>query len=280
MSRILVIGATGRLGRWVVAGLQSRGLELCAFTRDASAAQRVLGPDVPLALGDLGAPATIEAALRGVSRVFLLSPISETLATQQIALIQAAQAARVEGLVKLSGSSWTLSPPGTSLSGDAHRQVDAALARSGLRGVSLQPNAWMQVALGRLADDLRQGRIDSRFPDAPVSYIDARDIADVAVELLARAELPEGPLVLTGGEALTHRDIAAWAETRVHHPVVVRDLGALPPAEPSSFTEAAHAQFATLIRRGVAAEVTTTVSSLLGRAPRTVAAFLNEQLAH
>ena len=63
------------------------------------------------------------------------------LAAQQSRVIEAAQAAGLSHIVKLSGSDWTIKPAGFSLSGDAHGHVEQFLQDSGISHVVLRPNA-------------------------------------------------------------------------------------------------------------------------------------------
>ena len=65
-----------------------------------------------------------------------------------------------------------------------------------LPAVVLRPNAWMQVGLSRIAADLSSGDVlRSQHLGAGVSYLDARDIADVAVEALLNPEAAQQRLV-------------------------------------------------------------------------------------
>lgn len=275
---VLVTGATGRLGRLLVPRLLARGVPVRVLTRDPVRAQAVLGPAVEAVPGSPAQPDSLPAAVAGASAVFLLSPITPTLDEEQIAVADAAAAAGVARIVKLSGSEWTLTPPGRSLSGDLHARVERHLARLGVPHLALRPNAWMQVALGRLAEQVRSGIWTHAFGQAATSTIDARDIADVAVHALLDADADGSAWVLTGGQALTQAAIAALASRISGRPLEIREATAGTAAGAAGdFLQTVHQQFFALIRAGEAAEVTPTVRDLLGRAPRTVEAFVREQ---
>lgn len=282
--RVLVTGATGKLGQLLVPRLLARGVAVRALTRQPEHARRVLGPAVEIAAGDLGQPATLDAALRGVTHLFLLSPIDPLLAVHQGNAIAAAERAGVQRIVKLSGSAWTTTPPGRSLSGDLHAAVERQLAQSGIAHLVLQPNAWAQVALGRLAEPLQQGdALTDPFAGARVAYIDARDIADVAVAALLETAVqpPEdgGPWVLTGPEPLDFADLAAAAGAALGRTVAVQAPGpaSQAPAALPAFTAQVHAQFRQLIAAGAARETTSTVERVLGRPARSVRDHVAEQ---
>lgn len=64
--RVLVTGATGKLGNAVVQILAERGDRVVALVRDRERAAELLGPEVEIAVGDVTDPASIERAARGV----------------------------------------------------------------------------------------------------------------------------------------------------------------------------------------------------------------------
>lgn len=66
---VLVLGATGTIGREVVAGLIAAGTPVRAFTRDSAAAHRLLPAVVEIVEGDLTSTADLTHALDGVSGV-------------------------------------------------------------------------------------------------------------------------------------------------------------------------------------------------------------------
>lgn len=281
--QVLVTGATGRLGRLLVPRLLARGAKVRAFTRQAGLAIELREQGAAPALGDFGDAAALRGALHGVSHLFLLSPITPELAAHQTAAIEAAAEAGVQRIVKLSGSHWTIEPPGRSLSGDAHGAIEAALRRSSIAHQVLRPNAWLQVMLARLADELAAGDVLQVPPGDPqVAYIDARDIADVAVEALLTdapgtgAEAPQ-PWVLTGARAIGYAEIARIASRLTGRAI---STAPRPPTQAvPSYIAQVHAQFAALIGAGEAAPVTDTVQRVLGRPPRTVEAFVEEAVA-
>ena len=281
-SPIIITGATGRLGRIVTKLLLDRGERVRVFTRRPAVATSLFGDAAEIAVGDFDERASLDRALGGVEKVLLLSPISQHLVRDQIGVIDAAERHHVARIVKISGSDWTIEPSGQSISGDAHAAVEAHLEASLIENVAIRPNGWMQVSLPNLIAQVKADQaLFSPYGDAGVGMIDARDIADVAVHQLLASHVTPGPLVITGGEIVTARDIATIASRLLHRPVVItneRPAGLVPPHSPESFEGRAVAQFMTLIRAGRAAQTTDTVQRLLGRAPRTVAEFLAQHL--
>jgi uncharacterized protein YbjT (DUF2867 family) len=68
---VLVTGATGRVGRAVVAELLGAGVPVRALTRRPDAAALPAGVEV--VAGDLTVPESLDGALQGTSAVFLHS---------------------------------------------------------------------------------------------------------------------------------------------------------------------------------------------------------------
>ncbi|MGV1925340.1 NmrA family NAD(P)-binding protein [Agrobacterium tumefaciens] len=280
-ATILVTGATGKLGQRVVSRLLQKEAKVRVLTRRGEDALKLWGDRVDISEGNFSDPASLKEASRATDTVFLLSPIGETLAADQNAVIDAALSASVSRIVKISGSDWTIANAARSISGAAHAEVEKHLAGSGIAHTVLRPNAWMQVALEPVVAALRQGEdVPARFGAAAVSFIDADDIADVAVHALTASTSVSGALVLTGGEALTALEIARIAARILHRPVGISHHSAsVFPPHISAFEQKAIGEFGQLIREGLAASVNDNIERITGRLPRTVEAYLRARLA-
>lgn len=275
---VLVTGATGRLGRLIVDRLVAANQPVRVYARRPDAAHALFGARVQLAHGTFEDEAALGRALAGIERVLLLSPIGADLSRQQIAVADAAAAAGVRRIVKISGSNWTIGTDGRSISGDAHAAVERHLGGLPLQSVSLRPNAWMQVSLANTINRaLAHESILALNPDAGIGYIDTRDIADVAVHELIAEDVPAAILDLSGPESVTPRRIAGLLAEKLGRPV---SLVTPPPTRtPDGFEHRAVGEFATLIAEGRAAYTTSAVSDLLGRSPRSTESFVSETLA-
>jgi len=280
-ATILVTGATGKLGQRVVSRLLQKEAKVRVLTRQREDALKLWGDRVDIAEGNFSDPASLKEASRGIGTVFLLSPIGETLAADQKAVIDAALSAGVSRIVKISGSDWTIANAARSISGAAHAEVEKHLIGSGIAHAVLRPNAWMQVALEPVVVALRKGEdVPARFGDAAVSFIDADDIADVAVHALTASVPVSGTFVLTGGEALTALEIARIAARILHRPVgISHNSGTAFPPDIGVFEQKAIGEFGQLIREGLAASINDTIHQITGRLPRSVEDYLRARLA-
>ena len=106
---ILVTGATGLNGGLVVRRLSEKGIPVRALvrepdTRNATKADALrMLPGVTVVSGDLAQPASLAGALDGVDKAVLISSSDAAMADSQSAFVDAAKAASVGHIVKLSG---------------------------------------------------------------------------------------------------------------------------------------------------------------------------------
>src|SRR4030095_11902870 len=100
---ILITGATGNNGQELVRPLTAMGQPVRAFVRNPAEAARLKGPNIDLAVGNFEKPETLDAALQGVEKAFLLNPGAGRSVHWQRAFIESARRAGVKHVVKFSG---------------------------------------------------------------------------------------------------------------------------------------------------------------------------------
>ena len=138
---ILVVGATGTVGREVVRQLAERGARVRAFVRDEQRGRAILGRfEAEYAVGDLAAPASVARAARGCAGLFLLTQDGPRQVEHAVSAARAAAVAGVGHIAVLSSSSSAPDAP-FSWSRDHHaieRQVETlGVAYSHLRAALL-----------------------------------------------------------------------------------------------------------------------------------------------
>ena len=270
LGTVLVTGATGTVGSVLARLLAENGTSVRAVSR------RGLSPD-PKAKGidaravDLREPQAVAAALTGVQRLFLATPLEEDMAAVAARVVEQARRAGVRQVVRLSAFG---AGGGATRLAAIHAQTEECLRRSGLAWVSLRPNAFMQNTIGEFAGSIRRhSRFHAPQGDGRVSVIDARDVAAVAARLLTQSPPTTGCFDLTGPEALSNHDIASLLTQALGHPVDYLDT---PPGETRATLLAAGVsrwltdivmELYELSARGGAARVSSQVSELLGRPP-------------
>src|ERR1043166_8543812 len=135
---ILITGATGTNGRELIQQLTIAGQRVRAMVRDPKKATELQGNNVEIVAGDFSNPASVEDALRGAEKAFLLTPVAEGFADWQRNFIAAAQRAKIRHLVKFSGMGATRDS-GSELM-RMHAETDELLRKSGVPFTILQPN--------------------------------------------------------------------------------------------------------------------------------------------
>jgi uncharacterized protein YbjT (DUF2867 family) len=192
MSRILVTGATGNVGRLVVDALRERGArDVRALTAHP---ERAALPDgVEVVRGWIGRPETVRAALDGVERMYL-APHPPT-AGAVAALAAAAGVRRIVALSGVDGSFW--------------HDIEAAVDASGAATTHLEPGEFMANAL-EWAEQIRAtGAVRDAHPRAANAPIDLGDIAAVAAVALLDEGHEGRRYPLTGPQSLTRAQRAA-----------------------------------------------------------------------
>lgn len=283
MNPILVTGATGTVGSHVVRELRERGVAARAFVRDPQRAAALLGDDVPLAVGDFTDPASIRAALDGVQRVFLCCGNHPGQVADETNVIDAAAAAGVRRLVKISA-------PGSQLDAPVefariHARIEAHLAGSGVPAVVLRPGFYLTNLLAG-ADTIRSmGRFFLPAGDAKVAMTDPRDVAAVAAVALTEDGHEGRAYAVTGPALVTCTEVAEHLGTALRRPVEfvdVPDDAARAGMTQAGVPEWLAEQIVLLwgeLRRGGGGTTTDVVRVLTGREPRGVAEFVRDHAA-
>lgn len=207
MANILVTGATGTIGSNLVEKLAAAKVPARALVRSREKAERIEQLGLETALGDLEKPDTLQAALSGIEKVFLLSAPEERQAELQSNLIEAAKSAGVRHIVKLSAIGVGSGLESISL-GRLHRQTEEEIERSGIAYTHLRPNGFMQNSF-MFANTIRtQNAFYAPLGGARVSYVDARDVSMVAFATLTEDGHEAQAYEITGPEALSYSDMA------------------------------------------------------------------------
>lgn len=189
MTKILVTGATGNVGRELIRQLPTADVRLLS----RSAADAVTG--------DLARPESLTAALDGVSVVFLIWPFLTADAAP--AVLEQVGGRRV---VYLSSSG--LSEGHDDPINRMHAELERLLERHAGDWTILRSNTIASNARGWAAQIRSTGVV--RGPDIPATaVVHERDLASVAARALRSDELAGERLVLTGPQVVTRADQVA-----------------------------------------------------------------------
>ncbi|WP_186072319.1 SDR family oxidoreductase [Burkholderia gladioli] len=211
---ILVTGATGRVGRHVVAQLSQRGATVRVLTRDPAKAN--FAPDVEVAKGDLLDLDSLREAFSGVKTLFLLNAVTGDEFTQAIITLNIAREAGIDRVVYLSvfDADHAVNVPHFAVKYGAERMLQAM----GFSATILRPTYFIDNEV-MIQDIVKNyGVYPMPIGSKGVAMADARDIGEVAaIELIRRdqapGKLPIETINIVGPDALTGTDAAAiWSE--------------------------------------------------------------------
>jgi uncharacterized protein YbjT (DUF2867 family) len=202
MAAVLVTGSTGTVGAFVVEELLGRGTQVRAAVRpgrDGGAGPTRVA-EVELDFRD---PSTFEAALAGVSRVFLMRPPQMSDAKEMRPFIDAMATRGVEQVAFLSVQG------AGSNSFVPHHGIERYLKRSGLPWTFLRPSFFMQnLSTTHRADICERNEVYVPAGRGKTNFIDAADVAEaIGVVLTTPGHLGQA-YEITGGEALTYAEVA------------------------------------------------------------------------
>jgi uncharacterized protein YbjT (DUF2867 family)/predicted SnoaL-like aldol condensation-catalyzing enzyme len=277
---ILITGASGSVGRAVLAEMMTTGAPLRALCRsERDAAQAPAG--VAVAIADFADKASLRAALAGVDTLFLVcSPIRE-LTELESNVIDVAAECGVRHVVlnsALGAGDYPKSFPSW------HRAVEDKLKASGMGYTLVRPNSFHQNILAYLAPSIRaQGAFYSSTGAARYSYLDVRDIAAViAKALVSPSEHAGKTYELNGPEAVSNAELAARISRAAERPVTYVDIPETAQRDSMLGIGMPEWQVEALLdlqryyTGGQGGEVDGVLATLLGRPPIGLDAFLEE----
>lgn len=281
---ILVTGATGTVGGYLVQQLCGQSHPVRALVRSQEKADSLRGYDCETAIGSYEDAPSLHRALEGVDRLFLLSAGGEQMAEQELVMVRAVQRAHAQvRVVKLAAAG--VDGPGDSRFLRAHSTAIQALKEAGIATTVLAPSSFMQNFLMWAGSVQEQGSFFLPAGDAAISHVDARDVAAVAAHVLTSEGHEGATYTVTGPEAVTYQQVAQTLSSLLDKPVQYVDVP--PAAAREAMTGGAVPEWVAdgllelfeIYRSGAAAGVTDEVHKATGRPARSVADFLHDHLS-
>lgn len=281
-ERILVTGATGKLGREIVRILHENGETVRAATRFPTEAASLFDDACEVVEMDYDSTETWDNAVQWVDRLFLMPPPFDPHAFETLApFLDWAVASGVARVVLLSAMGVNRAPD------LALHRLEQHLAGLGVSDTALRPNLYMQnLSSGLVLDSIRQeGRIEVCAPTGRVSFVDAADVARVAARALTQNAFDGITVTLTGAEAVGFEEIAdrisAVAGRSITFDAVtperMREI-LIAAHWPAASADVAVAMFES-IERGEREPVTHDLPELLGHQPRSLDDFVTSNAA-
>ncbi|HZA90434.1 MAG TPA: NAD-dependent epimerase/dehydratase family protein [Solirubrobacterales bacterium] len=259
--RLLVTGATGKVGNAVARRLVERGDHVAALVRDVNRARDLLPTEVELVPGDVTDPASVREAARGAEGVFNCMGIYEQWLPDQttfhdvntIGALNVIAASRQAGVPRAVHTSTfdvfeaerggtvredrvARQPKGTAYERSKQRAEELVLgeSRHGIEVVIVNPSAvygpgpWARVGIDRVLRDAIRGRLPA-VPPGGMTIAFVEDVAAAQLEAFERGR-PGERYILADGFA-TNRELCALA-------VETAGRGRVPPTLPAALAKA------------------------------------------
>lgn len=270
---ILITTPNGKVGQEIVRQLQARGeaIRIGAHTVEKA---RAAFPGAEVVHLDLADESSVRAALAGVDRLYFATP-SEVPAEPFVPVAGLAREAGVRRIVRLSAM-------GVQYGESPMRQIERSVEASGVDWTFLRPNWFMQNYSTFMAPAVREGVLAEPAEHGATSFVDARDIAAVAVAALTGDGHAGQGYTITGPEALTREQVAEHLSAATGRPVRYQPItaeqfedGMRAGGAPDGYVGLMSALYG-FVRAGQTAATSDDVQRVTGQAPRSFAQFAQD----
>ncbi|MFP3356338.1 SDR family oxidoreductase [Planococcus sp. SIMBA_143] len=207
--KILVTGATGKLGSKVVASLlkQVPASDLAVSVRNPEKAEDLRAQGVDVRHGDFDAPETLDQAFQGIDRLLIISTDgdNETRIRQHENAVQAAERAGVKFIAYTSLANATESQ---NLMAPPHVATEAAIIKTGIPYTFLRNNWYLENEIGSIQAVEAGAPWVTSAGEGKVGWALQQDYADAAVAVLTGSG-HENKTYELSGPLLTQEQLAS-----------------------------------------------------------------------
>jgi len=241
-TNLLVLGATGQVGKLVARHLRRSDANLSVGTRSKANLEELAHQFGASRFIDLDDPRTFDEALTDITGLFLLTGYTVAMLVQSKSLIDAAKRNGVKHIVHLGA--FTRDHDAYSTVFAWHQMIEAYLRDSGVAWTNLHPNMFMQSFLSVWSI---KGAVYNAYTSKAVGFTALEDVSEAAAIILM-----EGPDKHNGkdywfsADALTPRQVAETltAATGRKFTAAVRNAGGFTDhaVQPGSAFEPAYAK--------------------------------------
>lgn len=210
---IVITGATGQLGRLVIAALLNKvpANKIVAAVRDIEKAKDIAALGVVVRYADYNQPNSWDAAFQGAEKVLLISSSEIGQRKQQHQTV--IDAAKRAGVSLLAYTSILHADTSTLSLAQEHKETEAAIFASGLPYVILRNGWYLENYIPGIAAAQSLGAVYGAAEEGRISAASREDYANAAAEVLSSAQHSDKIYELAGDAAFTMAEYAAVIST-------------------------------------------------------------------
>ncbi|WP_431282184.1 SDR family oxidoreductase [Humitalea sp. 24SJ18S-53] len=223
--RFLVTGASGQLGRLVVAAIAERaGPEaVAAVVRNPAGSAALFPKGVVIRQGDYARPETLDAAFAGAERLLLIS--SNALGERVAQHRNAIEAAKRAGVARIAYTSVLHADTSALGLAEDHRQTEALIAASGIAFTLLRNGWYTENYAASIPPALQHGAFIGSARDGRISSAARIDYAEAAAVALLDDDAPARAIYeLAGDQSFTLAEFAAELSRQAEREIPYVDL--------------------------------------------------------
>lgn len=278
--QVVMVGATGRHGHFVLEELVARKVAVRALVRTEEAAEKARRSGASdTVIADLNEPASLAAAVAGMEGVFHIGPgFAPNEAAMGVAMVDAARQAGVRKFV-FSG---VIHPAISAMVNHAAKlPVEEALFTSGMDFTVLQPAVFMQFFETTWDDMVNSGRLSFPYSvSSKMSWVDYRDVAEAAALALVGDDLSYGTFELSAEGPVDGVEVAGIASKVLGRQITANQIS---PEEMSSslpqgrLPDGVSRMIDHYNHYGLPGGNPLVLRTILGREPRTLSDYFRER---
>lgn len=280
---ILVTGATGQIGSIVLDHLLGENVQVRAFVRDESKLENKNHPKLKTAVGTFEDRESLKRAMTGVDKLFLVARDNPDQVEQHRNVIEVAEEAGVEHIVKLSAFTASKDSPVSLMRW--HAETEEILRNSSLDWTFIRPHLYMQNILRSGKSVAEEDFLSAPMSDDAFALIDIRDIAEVAAHVLNSEGHASKVYTLTGPDTTTYTEVAEILSELLDKTVDYKYVSQksfynhLIEGGRPSWRAYDLAHIADAYSEGRNITVTNDINKLIGRNARSIREFLTDHLS-
>jgi len=278
---ILLCGVSGRVGGAAAHYLLSQGARVRGLCRSPEKMDELRSLGLEVVSGDLTDSNSIQRALEGVKSALLVTSNNEDQLEQECGFATAAALSGVGHLVKISAIQ--ARPDSPAPIPRTHYRAEQFIGSLGIKSTILRPGFFMQNLLTYAQSISAANQFEMPLGNVKTSFIDARDVGEIAGRILLKPGKESKAHVLTGQKMMSFHDVAEQMSSVLGREIQYIEQSSedfrafLEKVIPSPWhVNALCAQFEQIASRNHEQDITDESVHLLGREPNSLKRFIED----